>query len=97
MPVVLDAAGGAEDRAVALATDDVRDAAAALWIARAARAKATRGVLIAVGAGAPLVAGAALGWVVPAAAAIIALAIDAFSLVAGARLLHRINLRVPAR
>lgn len=98
VPVVLGAAGGPDtERGIALATGDVRDAASALWIARAARAEALRGVLIAVGGGAPLLAGAALGWIVPAAAALFAVAIDAFVLPVGARLLRRIELRVPTR
>ncbi len=98
VPVVLGAAGAPEgERAIALATDDVRDAASALWIARAARSEALRGVLLSVGAGMPLLAVAALGWVVPATAALLAIAIDAVALPAGARLLRRIELRVPTR
>ncbi|HJL26155.1 MAG TPA: HAD family hydrolase, partial [Polyangiaceae bacterium LLY-WYZ-15_(1-7)] len=98
VPIILGAAGGPEgERGVALATDDVRDAAAALWMARAARSEALRGVGLAVGLGAIVVTGAALGWIVPAAAALFAVAVDAFALPAGARLLRRIELRVPAR
>ena len=98
MPIILGAAGSPEgERGVALATDDVRDAAAALWMARAARSEALRGVGLAVGLGAIVVTGAALGWIVPAAAALFAVAVDAFALPAGARLLRRIELRVPAR
>lgn len=98
VPILLDYAGLPEgERGVAIAGVDVRDAAAALWIARAARKEATRGVALAVGAGGMLVAGAALGWVVPAAAAVIAVGVDAFALPAGARLLRRIELRLPSR
>lgn len=98
IPVVLGAAGAPEgERAIALATDDIRDAASALWIARAAREKALRGVLVSIGVGAPLLAGAALGWVPPGIAALFALAIDGFALPVGPRLLRRIELRVPAR
>ena len=98
VPIVLGAAGDAvSERAVALATDDVRDAAAALWIARAARTAAWRSVLMSVGAGGLIVATTALLLPVPAVAALAALAIDFFALPAGARLLRRIDLRVPAR
>lgn len=98
VPVVLGAAGGpAGERGIALASDDLRDAAAALWIARAARTEARRAVLVSVGVGAPLVAAAALGLAVPAVAALFAVAVDAFALPAGARLLRRIELRVPTR
>jgi len=98
VPVVLGAAGGADrERGVATATDDVRDAAAALFIARAARTEATRSVLVAVGVGGVAVIGAALGWVPPAAAALAAVVVDGFALPAGARVLRRVELRVPAR
>ena len=98
VPIVLDAAGGPHgERGVALATTDIRDAAAALWIARAARTEAWRGVLLASAAGAVAMTGAAFGWVAPAAAAIVALCVDVYTLSAGARLLHRIALRVPMR
>jgi Cu+-exporting ATPase len=98
VPVVLGAAGGpAGDRGVALASDDVRDAAAALWIARAARSEATRGAMFTATVGALLVAASVVGLVAPAVAALFAMAVDAFILPAGARLLRRIELRVPAR
>lgn len=98
VPIVLRAAGGPHgERGVALSTDDVRDAAAALWIARAARSEARRGAALAVGVGCALVAGAALGSVVPAVAALLSVAVDSYTLPAGARLLRRIELRVPAR
>ncbi len=98
VPILLSAAGSpGADRGIALATTDIRDASAALWMARAARSEALRGVLLSVGAGAPLVAGAALGWVAPGVAALAAVAIDAFALPAGARLLRRIELRIPPR
>lgn len=98
VPIFLDAAGGAQgERGIALATDDVRDAAAALWIARAARQEAWRGVLLAASAGGLLMAGSALGWVAPVAAAIGALLIDGRTLLGGARLLHRVALRIPLR
>lgn len=98
LPVVLDAAGSPQvDRGVTLATDDLRDAAAALWIAQAARAESLRGVFLAVGLGAPALFGAAFGWIPPAAAALVAVTLDAIVLPAGMRLLRRIELRVPTR
>ncbi len=98
IPVILGAAGGhTGESTIALATEDARDGAAALWIARATRLETWRGVAIAMGAGGLLVACAALGWAVPAIAAVGAVTIDAFALPAGARLLRRIELRVPAR
>jgi Cu+-exporting ATPase len=96
--VVLGAAGGVEgEAAVALANEDIRDAAAALFIARAARNEAVRSVLASVVVGATLAVGAMLGVVPPVAAALIALAVDAFALPSGVRLLRRVDLRVPAR
>ena len=98
VPIVLGAAGSAtSERVVALATDDVRDAAAALWIAKAARAGAWRSVLGSTVAGTLVVAAAAIGVAVPAVAGLFGVAVDAFALPAGARLLRRIALRVPAR
>lgn len=98
VPVVLGAAGGpAGERAVALATEDIRDAAAALWIARAARQGAWRGTLVAAAGGVVAAAAAFAGWAPPAISALIALALDAYALPTGTRLLHRIALRLPAR
>ncbi len=98
VPVVLGAAGSPQaDRGVALTTDDLRDAAAALWIAQAARQEAVRGVTLSVVVGAPMVVGAALGWIGPALAAVVAVGLDAYVLPAGGRLLRRIELRVPVR
>ncbi|MEM6959837.1 MAG: hypothetical protein AAF645_29405, partial [Myxococcota bacterium] len=96
VPLYMGHAGLPEDgRGVAIATRDVRDAAAALWIAKAARAEATRGVVLSVGGGGVLMAAAAMGWVIPGFAATLAAAIDAFVLPAGARLLRRIERRLP--
>ncbi|MEZ4247056.1 MAG: hypothetical protein R3B99_02275 [Polyangiales bacterium] len=96
VPVVLGAAGSPQaERGVALTSDDLRDAAGALWIAQAARFEAVRGVTLAVVVGAPMLVGAALGWIGPAVAAIVAASLDAFVLPAGARLLRRIEMRVP--
>ena len=96
--IVLRAAGGtAGERAVALVSDDVRDAAAALFIARAARDGSLRAVALASIAFATIVAAAAAGLIVPGIAALLAVGVDAYCLRAGARLLRRIALRLPAR
>jgi P-type Cu+ transporter len=96
--VLLGAAGGsAADRAVALVGDDVRDAAAALWIARAARDAAWRGVLLCGVSFAIVVAAAAASLIVPGIAALMALAVDAYCLPTGTRLLERIARRLPSR
>jgi cation transport ATPase len=96
--VVLGAAGGsAAERAVALVGDDVRDAAAALWIARAARDASHRAVLVAAVAFALVVAAASASLIAPGVAAMLAAAVDAYCLPTGARLLQRIGRRLPAR
>ncbi len=96
--IVLAAAGGAAtEHAVALVSDDVRDAAAALFIARAARDSAWRAAGVAGAAFALVVAAAAAGLIVPGIAAVIAVAVDAYCLPAGTRLLRRIALRLPER
>lgn len=98
VPVVLGAAGGpAGERAIALATDDVRDAAAALWIARACRREILRSLAMSLGGGGLVVTIAAFGVAPPALAALAALAVDAFALPTALRLLRRIDLRLPAR
>lgn len=95
--VILGEAGVGRPGSIATTSSDVRDAAGALWIARAARSEAVRGVLVAVGAGAPLVAGAAMGWIAPGVAALFSVAIDSFALPVGSRLLRRIDRRIPTR
>jgi P-type E1-E2 ATPase len=97
VPVVLGAAGSpAGERGIALATEDVRDAADALWIAWATRREAVRTLWGVVSAGLVLLGGAAaLGF--PGLAALFAVAVDALALPAGARLFRRIELRVPTR
>jgi Cu+-exporting ATPase len=98
VPVVLGAAGAPEtDRAVSLTGDDVRDAAAALWLAHAARRAAWRGSTVAALGGGVLVTLAAVGLAAPAIAALLALGIDAYALPSAARLLRRIELRLPSR
>ena len=88
---------GAVERDIALSTTDVRDAAAALFIARAVRTTAQRALLAASVVGVLAIATAALGLLAPAVAALAHVAVDAYALPSGARLLRRIDLRVPAR
>jgi Cu+-exporting ATPase len=96
--IVLGAAGGAAtERAVALVDDDVRDAAAALFIAKAARDGAWRAVGVSAVAFALIVAAAGAGLIVPGIAALLTAGVDAYCLPAGARLSRRIALRLPTR
>jgi cation transport ATPase len=96
--IVLSGAGGsAADKAVALVSDDVRDAAAALWIARAAHDATARGAATASIAFGLAVAAAATSLLAPGVAAVIAASVDAYCLTLGPRLLRRIALRLPAR
>lgn len=95
--VLSQAGGGASERAVALVGDDVRDAADALWIAHAAREATVRAMRLAAIAFALIVAAAATGLIVPGIAAVLAVAVDAYGVRAGARLLRRIALRLPTR
>lgn len=96
--VVLNAAGAPEaERMVSLSSDDVRDASAALWLARAARRAAWRGTTAAALGGALLATLAAFGLLAPAVAALLALGLDAYALPSAARLLRRIELRLPIR
>jgi Cu+-exporting ATPase len=98
VPVQLGAAGAPEsERGVSLATDDLRDASAALWIARAASRDALRASIGAIAAGLVLVAIGALGLAAPGVVAILALAVDLYSLPTPARVLKRIELRLPGR
>ncbi len=95
--ILLGAAGDTNDeRTIALTTHDVRDAAAALFIARAAWDATSRITLAAAAVGGLVVVAAALGFVSPVVAAIAGAAIDAYALPSGTRLLHRVELRVPA-
>ena len=98
VPLQLGAAGGPEsERGVSLATDDLRDASAALWIARAASRDALRASVSAIAAGSVLVAIGALGLAAPGIVAILALFVDLYSLPTPARVLKRIELRLPGR
>jgi hypothetical protein len=53
-------------------------------------------VLLAIGAGGLVVAGAAAGWVAPALAALLGVGVDLLTLPSGARLLRRIERRLPS-
>jgi P-type Cu+ transporter len=95
--IALAAAGGtAGEKAVALVSEDVRDAAAALWIAHATRDAARSAALLSLVGFASVVAAAAAGLIEPAIAAVVSLAVDTYGVRAGTRLLHRIALRLPA-
>jgi P-type Cu+ transporter len=94
--IAQNAAGGiAGEYAIMLGSNDIRDAASAIWIARAAREGALRATSIAAIAFSLIVAAAATGLIIPAIAAFLAVAVDAYGVGVGARLLRRINLRVP--
>ncbi len=84
-----------EDRGIIVASQDVRDAAGAMWIARAARRSTWRSVGACVAMGALIASGAVLGWMTPVAAALLGLATEAWTVRAGSRLLRRVDLRVP--
>ena len=95
--IALGAAGStAGENTIALVSEDLRDAAAALWIARAARARALGSIRISLIAFAAVAAAAVSGLVQPGLAAVAALLIDTQGIHAGARLLRRIALRLPA-
>jgi cation transport ATPase len=96
IPISLRLVGSAlEDRGVVIASRDVRDAAGALWIARAVRRATWRSIGSCVLAAAFIVLGVAFGWMTPAIAALCGLGIEAWALRAGSRLLRRVDLRVP--
>ncbi len=98
VPVSLQMVGSAlEDRGVALASQDIRDAAGALWIARAAARSVQRMTALGIGTTLIVLVGAALGWLSPLVAVLIASASEAWTLRAGSRLLRRVDLRVPTQ
>lgn len=87
----------AESFAVVVANGHLREAAAALWLARALRDQVLR---ITVGSAATFVllaVGAATGLLPPALAALACAPVEVYSLGAGARLLRRFALMLPAR
>jgi len=86
-----------EERGIVVASHDVRDAAGALWIARAVKRSTWRSLGACLAVTALVSAGAALGWMTPVAAALLATVTEAWALRAGSRLLRRVDLRVPTR
>jgi cation transport ATPase len=98
VPVSLRLAGTAtEERGVVAAGRDIRDAAGALWIARAARRSIARSLAAGLAMLIPVGAGAWLGFLTPPLAAAIGIGLEVWSLRAGSRLLRRVDLRVPTR
>jgi cation transport ATPase len=96
VPISLRLVGSAlEDRGVVVASHDVRDAAGALWVARAVRRATWRSIGSCALAAALVVLGAAMGWMTPVIGALVGLATEAWALRAGSRLLRRVDLRVP--
>ncbi len=98
VPISLRLVGSAlEDRGVVVASQDVRDAAGALWVARAVRRSTWRGVGLCAVVVAGVAAGAALGWLTPLVAALVAGIVEFWVIRGGARLLRRVDLRVPMK
>ncbi len=96
VPISLRVVGSAlEDRGVVVASHDVRDAADALWVARAVRRATWRSIGACTVATALVVLGATMGWMTPVIGALSGVATDAWALRAGSRLLRRVDLRVP--
>ncbi len=96
IPISLRLAGSAlEDRGVVIASHDVRDAAGALWVARAVRRATWRSLGTCILMTALVALGAAFGWMTPVGAALLGLGAEAWALRAGSRLLRRVDLRVP--
>lgn len=96
VPISLRLMGTAlEDRGAVVVSRDVRDAAGALWIARAVRRSTWRSIGTCLLVGMLVVVGAASGWMTPVAAALIGLGTEAWTLRAGSRLLRRVDLRLP--
>lgn len=95
--IALGAAGGlGSEVAVALVSRDIRDAAAALWIAQAARDQTFRALRVAGVAYGVVIVAASAGLLGPGLAALVAVGVETYSLSAGARLLRRFALRLPA-
>ena len=98
VPISLRLVGTAlEDRGIVIASRDVRDAAGALWIARAVRRATWRTLGTCLAITIVVATGASLGWLTPAAAALLAAGAEAWALRAGSRLLRRVDLREPTR
>jgi Cu+-exporting ATPase len=96
VPVSLRLVGSAlEDRGAVIASHDIRDAADALWVARAVRRAMWRSIGACAVAAALVLLGAMMGWMTPVIGALCGLATEAWTLRAGSRLLRRVDLRVP--
>lgn len=83
------------EQTVVIVSEDVRDAASAMWLAKGARDGVMRALVACVIVAALAVSLAFLGFFEPATAAVVGLAADAYALPAGARLLRRVELRIP--
>lgn len=98
IPVLLQSAGAPQrEDSVALASDDIRDAAAALFVAHAARRTMVRVQALITGATVLSVALAASALWYPVVACLVAWGIEAVSFSAPDRLQRRLDLRVPTR
>ena len=96
VPISLRLVGSAlEDRGVVVASHDVRDAAGALWVARAVRRATWRSIGSCALAAVLVTLGATFGWMTPVVGALCGLVTEAWTLRAGSRLLRRVDLRVP--
>ncbi|MFW2389162.1 MAG: HAD family hydrolase [Polyangiales bacterium] len=96
VPVSLRLVGSAlDDRGVVIASQDIRDAAGALWVARAARRATWRGIGACLAATVFVILGVAFTWMTPFVAALCGIATEGWTLRAGSRLLRRVDLRVP--
>jgi Cu+-exporting ATPase len=92
--IMLGAAGsGSADNAITLLSEDLRDAAASLWIARAARSSVLGALRLAMVVFVAVATGAALGLVKLALTAAATLLVDGHGIAAGRRLSRRIALR----
>lgn len=95
--ILLSAAGVASaDRSIALASDDLRDASAALWLAHMAVRDADRALRVAAFGGAFLVLLAAIGLLSGGLVAMGALAIDLYVLPLATRFMQRAERRLPS-
>ena len=93
--IALGAAGsGHGDHEIALLSEDLRDAAVTLWIARAARSRQQTALRVSLGAFIGLTAAAFGGLIGVPISACVALLVDAYGMHAGARLVRRVALRL---
>ena len=96
VPISVRLVGSAlEERGIVIASHDVRDAAGALWIARAVRRATWRSIGTCALAAGLVLLGATMGWMTPVIGALCGLVTEAGTLRGGSRLLRRVDLRVP--